>query len=455
MAYPEHTRPLAQVAPARHPAEGEHVMSDAEIEPLLRQAQSASQQGDTARATKAYFEVLKRQPEQPHAHNGLGMIALAAARYREAAGHFRRAAVADKREPALWINVARASREMGDVDGERSALDAALAIDQRHFMARLRKAELHEREGEAGAAAEAWSAIVALASQTDDLPAPLIERVSHGRAYVERHAAALGGAIEARISGSRDSLSRTERRRFDACLEAMLGRRRIYLNECHGVAFPFLPADEFFDESHFCWAATLEACTDTIRDEFRALASSDGALLRPYVAMDAGTPDSKWTPLDHSLDWGAMFLEEYGRRDPAVAVNCPATLAALEAIDRFDPPGRGPTIFFSLLKPKTRIPPHTGVSNMRAIVHLPLIVPRGCGFRVGGETRAWEEGRAFMFDDTIEHEAWNDSDELRAVLIFDVWNPHITPVERELVRAMFEASDASGLGPARPAGAGF
>ena len=97
-----------------------------------------------------------------------------------------------------------------------------------------------------------------------------------------------------------------------------------------------------------------------------------------------------------------------------------------------------------MLKPHTRIPPHTGVTNTRAIVHLPLIVPPGCGFRVGGETREWQEGTAFAFDDTIEHEAWNDSDELRAVLIFDVWNPHMTAGDRELLLRYFASADASG-----------
>ena len=73
-----------------------------------------------------------------------------------------------------------------------------------------------------------------------------------------------------------------------------------------------------------------------------------------------------------------------------------------------------------------------------------VIVPPGCGFRVGGETREWQEGTAFAFDDTIEHEAWNDSDELRAVLIFDVWNPHMTTSERELLLRYFASADASG-----------
>jgi aspartate beta-hydroxylase len=67
---------------------------------------------------------------------------------------------------------------------------------------------------------------------------------------------------------------------------------------------------------------------------------------------------------------------------------------------------------------------------------LPLIVPPGCGFRVGAERREWHPGKAFVFDDTMEHEAWNDSDTPRAVLILDVWSPLISAAERDLVRSL-------------------
>jgi aspartyl/asparaginyl beta-hydroxylase (cupin superfamily) len=97
---------------------------------------------------------------------------------------------------------------------------------------------------------------------------------------------------------------------------------------------------------------------------------------------------------------------------------------------------------FSLLAPGTRIPPHTGVANTRLVCHLPLIVPPGCGFRVGAETRQWEPGKAFVFDDTIEHEAWNDSAELRVVLIFDVWPWALGEAERRAVAAVMARSDA-------------
>ena len=88
---------------------------------------------------------------------------------------------------------------------------------------------------------------------------------------------------------------------------------------------------------------------------------------------------------------------------------------------------------FSLLSPHTHIPAHSGETNARLLVHLPLIVPGNCRFRVGNETRDWKEGQAWIFDDTINHEAWNDSDDLRVILMIDVWNPYLSQAERAMV----------------------
>jgi aspartyl/asparaginyl beta-hydroxylase (cupin superfamily) len=216
----------------------------------------------------------------------------------------------------------------------------------------------------------------------------------------------------------------------------------VYSSQCSGVHFPFLPADEFFDRSHFPWLEKVEKKTEAIRLELQSILN-DRLELRPYVEQKSGTPPNKWTPLDGSLDWGTFFLWEYGVRIEEACARCPETIAALASVPQTVLPGRAPTAFFSLLKPKTRIPPHTGVTNTRAIIHLPLIVPPGCGFRVGGEVREWRVGEALAFDDTIEHEAWNDSDELRAVLIFDVWNPYLTASESRLMQRFFDAADAN------------
>ena len=74
-------------------------------------------------------------------------------------------------------------------------------------------------------------------------------------------------------------------------------------------------------------------------------------------------------------------------------------------------------------------------------MHLPLVVPPGCAFRVGNETREWVEGRAWAFDDTIEHEAWNRSDRTRVVLLFEVWRPELSAAERDQVTRLFAAID--------------
>jgi len=376
--------------------------------------------------------------------NRLGIAALQAGDNAAAARHFAVAAAADPHSGALQRNLASAWRALGDDFKELAALDAALAIDRRDLIAWIRKGERHEGRGEMGAALAAWNAAIALGAQIDPVPPPLAPLLAHGQDFVVRATGTMFAAASTAFDGLRGDLSETEARRGEAFIASALGRRRIYRNECAGVYYPFLPADEFFDRGHFPWFVDIEAQTDAIRAELQALLDDPGNALRPYVRMEAGSPETIWSPLDNRLDWGACFLWEYGEPNQPVLDRCPVTAAALAAIPGARIPGRAPSAFFSVLKPHTRIPPHTGVTNTRAIVHLPLIVPPGCGFRVGGETRLWAEGVAFAFDDTIEHEAWNDSDELRAVLIFDVWNPHMTAGERELLLRYFASADASG-----------
>ena len=124
-------------------------------------------------------------------------------------------------------------------------------------------------------------------------------------------------------------------------------------------------------------------------------------------------------------------------------------MAALAGVPLNQLPNRSPSVMFSLLRPHARIPPHNGLINTRLICHLPLIVPPGCGFRVGNENRHWQEGKAWVFDDSIEHEAWNPSDQTRVILLFEIWRPELTEQERLLVQALFAAIDAqSGQKPA-------
>ena len=419
-------------------------MDQAEIQRAVAVAAQARRAGRPDEAARLLNDVIARSGEQPAALNALGMGALAERRFSEAAGFFRRAIAADPRSPELWLNLAKAFREQGDDAREQEALEGALAIDQRHFMALVRLAELFERKGDEAGAAYRWSGVLAMAAGLEQRTPAIEAMLAHAREQIARHRAGFADAVEAGLADARSGIPQADRRRFDACIDHVLGRRQIYANRCAGIHFPFLPAEEFFERRHFPWLEQIEAKTDLIRSELEALLASDDPGILPYVTMEPGTPTNKWTALDNSLDWGALHLWKDGRRNDAACARAPQTAAAVEALPLSDVPGRTPTVFFSLLRPGTHLPAHTGVSNIRAIIHLPLIVPPHCGFRVGGETREWRVGQAFAFDDTIEHEAWNRSDQLRAILIFDVWNPFITETERDLLRRFYAVAEASG-----------
>jgi aspartyl/asparaginyl beta-hydroxylase (cupin superfamily) len=142
---------------------------------------------------------------------------------------------------------------------------------------------------------------------------------------------------------------------------------------------------------------------------------------------------------EYAARWNAYFLWKDGKKIEDHCARCPKTAEILDTVPLARVPGAAPTVFFSTLDPKAGIPPHTGATNTRLIVHLPLIVPENCWFRVGNQRREWRLGEALIFDDTIEHEAWNGSDRLRVLLIFDIWNPYLTEKEHELIGVLMDS----------------
>ena len=380
--------------------------------------------------------------------NRLGLDALRSGRAQAACEHFEQACRADPAAVELFVNLATARRLLKDDEAERSALEQALRIDQRNLMALVRLAQLHERLGEEGPAARRWSAVLALASGIDQPSPEFGNLLDHARRYVETQRRELAKALEDAMASDLAGASARDRRRASAAREVMLGRRTVFTNDCHGLHYPFLPADEFFDREQFDWLATLERATDGIRAELEAILAQRDPGLAPYVEQPSGVPENKWTPLDRSLDWGALHLWRDGERIEEACAQAPNTAALVESLPLCRIPGRAPTVFFSILRAGKHIPPHTGVTNVRSIVHLPLIVPEGCTFRVGGETRPWVEGEAFVFDDTIEHEAHNPTPRDRAVLILDVWNPYLSEAERAMICTMYDIT-ASQHGPMR------
>ena len=226
--------------------------------------------------------------------------------------------------------------------------------------------------------------------------------------------------------------------RFDESLQIAKGQKPFY--QPRPLMFPItgLPNIAFFDRQDFAWAASVEAASHDVRRELAEVIVEDATGFVPYVQTADGEPVGQFASLDRKLDWGAYFLWQHGLPVPEHAARCPKTMAALAHAPQAEVSNRAPAAFFSALKPHTHIPPHNGATNCRLTVHLPLIIPEHCAIRVGNHVRPWTPGELLIFDDTMEHEAWNRSDHLRVVLIFDIWHPLLSEVEKIMVKTALE-----------------
>jgi hypothetical protein len=228
--------------------------------------------------------------------------------------------------------------------------------------------------------------------------------------------------------------------RLNHSLDLLKGQRQVYQQQPSVLYYPYLAQRQFFEREEFDWVPALEAATPAIREELLALVN-EGADFRPYVENHPDRPHRDFPGLNENTDWTALYLWRDGEVVEANASRCPKTMAALEQVPLSRIGSRTPAVLFSRLEPGAHIPPHTGMLNCRLICHLPLIVPKSCWLRVGNETREWEEGKLLIFDDSMEHEAKNPTDELRIILLFDVWRPELGEEERTAISGIFDSID--------------
>lgn len=161
----------------------------------------------------------------------------------------------------------------------------------------------------------------------------------------------------------------------------------------------------FLDTQPFAFVADLESHWEAIRDEYLALPTDR---FDPWVQRRM-----------HGGGWTVFGLYAVGQPIPGACAACPHTVRALERVPGLSMAG------FSRLAPHTHVKPHVGWAASVYRLHLALVVPTGCRLRVAADTRAWQEGRCLVFDDTVEHEAWNDSDRPRGVLLLDFLRPGV------------------------------
>ncbi|RMX61958.1 hypothetical protein DD238_007943 [Peronospora effusa] len=227
--------------------------------------------------------------------------------------------------------------------------------------------------------------------------------------------------------------------------------------------FPGLTSTPWHDTNNLKWVQRLEANRDVITNEFLTLQKKRHGLAK-------NSNDYKVYDKEHQLHqghWDWLSYVTQGRRQADFVLQCPKTVEILESIPDFMAESPFAYSFFSILKPKvvllstyfdvnwetdhnfwgflSSIKAHSAPCNIRLRCHFPLIVPEGCGIRVGDETRHWEEGKAFVFDDSFDHEVWHDGKEGdRVLLLFDLWHPDLVLKERNAVTEMFNDAKEKG-----------
>ena len=341
-----------------------------------------------------------------------------------------------------WLKLAAMCRAQGDIDAALAAVAGALRTDPLAFLPLLMKASLLDAAGRTFAAGEAYG--YALAQRPERMPAELAGTVAMAERRHAGHVAASAQRLADAAAEQADQLTQRERRRVQRFQSNILRTTRPFHAEPSHFHYPGLVESEFHDLEDFPWLPGLEAATSAITEDFHRVMAAERAELVPYIQYPDDVPLRQWAELNRNPAWTAIHLVQNGVTIAANARHCPATMALLAGCDQPRIPQRGPNAMFSLLAPGAHIPPHTGVANTRLVCHLPLIVPAGCWFRVGAERRDWVVGKAWVFDDTIEHEALNPSDALRVILIVDTWHPGLSMTERAAVAATMVASGAGG-----------
>ena len=408
---------------------------DSQVRALIQQAERAFAAGQRAEGERHLARAQAAAPQHPLVLNALGVRELHSGNGKAARELIESALQKDSTNISLWINLGTAFRQLGLPDDEMRALEKALTLDPRHLLALLQKAALLNLQGKPRTAAGVYESALAVIPPGAQLPQNLRPAIEIAATAVRENKAALETFLRGQLDPLRAQHAGERHDRFDHCVDIMLGNRRAYVPQPTFMYFPHIPAYEFYPREDFPWLAEIEAAAPDIRAEFERVLAEDQDRIVPYVAYPDGVPIDQWKELNHSRRWSAFYLWREGTVLQEHLARCPKTAAALEKAPRVDVPSHGPTAFFSILDARTHIPPHTGTTNTRLTVHVPLVLPGKCSFRVGAERRDWRPGEAWVFDDTIEHEAWNDSDAPRAILIFDIWNPYLTATERDLVRA--------------------
>ncbi|HUR40731.1 MAG TPA: aspartyl/asparaginyl beta-hydroxylase domain-containing protein [Verrucomicrobiae bacterium] len=395
-------------------------------------------------AAQAYRDAREVAPAE--AATFLGQHAAHRQRWSEAVPLLREAARLEPANLDVLENLGLACERTGAIVEARSALERALAGDPQRFVARLMLGFVEHRQGRPLTALAHMKWAFQQARQrgfwldASTTPAWLHDPVRGANAFMgrfpEEHAAAP-------LRGAGGDLIRV-----GAFIRGTLGLERQRSPDPRQAPkthyFPGLPPSPWFDPALFPWSRRLEEAFPEILAEYLSVAHENAGFESFLTFRSAEQVTQYLGTTGPAPAWNAFFFYRHGVRNDENCRRCPKTAALLDDLPLIRLPGATPEICFSILTPGSHILPHRGDSNLRSVVHLGLVVPESCALNVAGEARGWEAGRVLAFDDTYEHEAWNRSESVRAVLLMDAWNPGLTETEKRVLPSVISEFDRMG-----------
>jgi len=421
------------------------------LETLIAAAGKAASERRWSDAERIWSDIRAQDPRNVQALYSLGVHAHQRGDGNAALSLLREAQAEAPHDPMIALTLGVVHRQRGDAVSEWSQITASLTIDAYFLPGLLAKAEFLERQGYWRAAASVFRDVLKVAPEEAAWPPQLQRRLAHAQRAVRRDRDDLSAFLTREVSAQQQLVEPMLAGRWEEALSIISGHTRPFLPQCNQLYIPRLPAQPFHDPALFPWIPALEARADAIRAELEILLAGRLKDFQPYIAYRPDQPVNQWGALNHSSAWSSFHLWAHGQPVDANLAQCPVTAQALSEVGMARIAGLCPNAMFSALAPHTHIPPHHGETNARLVAHLPLVVPPDCNLRVGFDRRQWEPGKVLIFDDSIEHEARNDSDALRVVLIFDVWNPLLSNAERDMVTALSDAMrryrDDADVGP--------
>ncbi|MCW4455624.1 aspartyl/asparaginyl beta-hydroxylase domain-containing protein [Flavobacterium sp. MXW15] len=406
---------------------------------LVNAAGAAAAAGRWQEAERLWAQVRAQDPGHVQALFSLGVHAFQRGDSAGALELLEQARTRAPGDPMIPLSIARVHRETHHPDREWAAIIAALDIDPYFLPGLLARGEFLERQKRSRAAAAVFRDVLKVAPPPEQWPRALQARLQHAQDAVARDTEEIAAFLQHQTGSQRSAVDAALGSRWDEAVSILAGKSKPYHSNCNQLHVPRLPALTFYDDALFPWMRELEAQTDAIKAELQDMIVRREAEFVPYIQYPPGTPVNQWDKLNHSRNWSGFHLYAHGEPVQEHLARCPRTAEALALVDTVELAGLCPNAMFSALAPGAHIPPHTGETNARLVAHLPLVVPDGCHYRVGHDWRQWQEGKCWVFDDTIEHEARNDGTALRVILMFDVWNPLLSLAEREMVKALSNA----------------